>query len=338
MPQKEQVLYGFSPDLPPFVDKTPANQAALLQSWGVTAVFGGYQSPDFVTAIHRAGMKIYAEFACFVGEQWWQTVPASRPITADGLPLAKSKWYCGVNPATAQVRQAQLAAFERLLADYPLDGVWLDFIRWPCHWEGRDPDRPQTSFDPDTLAQFSRDTGIALPEGDVVTLAQTVLTRYGAAWTAWRCEQVTAWVAEARNILQRLRPEAILGLFGVPWRLEDYDGAIWRIVGQDYRRLAPHVDLFSPMVYHKLCGRSIGWIGRVTEEVQALSHKPVWPIIQSVDVPTPLSAAEYGQALDAALQTPASEGVIVFTLKGMLDEAKLSITRAKFQGRVSGQN
>jgi hypothetical protein len=50
-----------------------------------------------------------------------------------------------------------------------------------------------------------------------------------------------------------------------------------------------------------------------------------------VDEPTPLSADEYGAALDAALQHPASDGVLVFTLKGALDDAKLAVTRDKFQ-------
>ena len=56
----------------------------------------------------------------------------------------------------------------------------------------------------------------------------------------------------------------------------------------------------------------------------------VWPIIQSVDVPAPLSAEAYAQALDAALSSPAVDGLLVFNLKGVLTEAKLAVTQAKF--------
>jgi hypothetical protein len=329
-----KALFGFSPDLAPFAGKTPAEQVAILRTWGSTAVFGGYQAPGFVEAVHAAGMKIYAEFGCFFGESWWQTLPASRPVTDSGEPLQNEGWYYAVNPATPEVRCERLEALARLLADYALDGVWLDFIRWPCHWEVHAPYLPRTSFDSDTLARFSQASGAALPPGDARTGARVVLERYESEWTAWRCQQITAWVVEAKAMLQRIRPGAILGLFGVPWRLADRDGAILKVIGQDYRALGQYVDVFSPMAYHRMCGYPPAWIGEVAREVHELSGKPVWPVIQSVDKPDPLSLAEYGECLDVALGQPASSGVVVFTLAGMLDEAKLAVTQARF-GRLA---
>ena len=331
---KTKSLYGFSPEGTPFAGQEPAEQVALLRSWGNTAVFGGYQDPAFVEAAHEAGMPVYAEFGCFVGERWWQEVAASRPVTTSGQPLAKDGGYCGVNPSVPEVREAQIQALEALLSRHALDGVWLDFIRWPCHWEVPDPCLPRTSFDPGTLARFSQDTGIEVLAEDAPTAAQEVLGRHEAEWTDWRCQQITGWVAQARAVVDRVRPGALLGLFGVPWRLADRQAAILNVIGQDYRALGPYVDIFSPMVYHKMCGYAPDWIAEVTEEVHALSGKPVWPIIQSVDQPTLLSAEEYGQALDVALHDPAAEGVLVFHLQGALDPAKLSVTQARF--RASG--
>ena len=85
------------------------------------------------------------------------------------------------------------------------------------------------------------------------------------------------------------------------------------------------------MVYHKRCGYEPGWIAEVVEEVHALTGKPVWPIIQSVDQPTPLSAEEYGEALDVALSCTAAEGILVFHMQGALDPAKLSVTTDRFR-------
>jgi hypothetical protein len=98
----------------------------------------------------------------------------------------------------------------------------------------------------------------------------------------------------------------VLGLFCVPWRLTERDGAILKVMGQDYRALGEYVDIFSPMVYHRICGQTIDWIATITEEVQTLSGKPVWPIIQAVDEPATLPGEEYGRALDAALHSTAS--------------------------------
>ncbi len=330
MTGKAKSLYGFSPKLAPFVHKTPAEQVALLRAWGNTVVFGGHRSPEFVEAVHAAGMKIYAEFGCFADASWWERLPASRPITDEGKPLEKEEWYCGVDPTTPEVRQERLAALEELLTEHAVDGVWLDFVRWPCHWEVRDPYMRRTSFAPDTLARFSHDTGISIPPGDIPTVARRLLEGHEAEWTAWRCEQITTWVAQAKEVLSRLRPNGILGLFGVPWRLADHDGAILNIIGQDYRALGEHVDVFSPMVYHLMCGHPPAWVAEVTDEVHELSGKPVWPIIQSVDEPTSLSAAEYDQVLDIALHSESSDGVLIFTMEGALSEAKLAVTKARF--------
>ena len=97
------------------------------------------------------------------------------------------------------------------------------------------------------------------------------------------------------------------------------------------------MDVFSPMAYHRKCGQTPAWIAEVTEEVHRLSGKPVWPIIQAVDEPATLPAEEYGRALDAALHSTASEGVLVFTLEGAIEGAKLQVTREKLGGSTASK-
>jgi len=328
--EKVKALYGFSPDLESFAGKSCMEQAELLASWGCNAIFGGYQNPDFVDAVHNVGMEIYAEFGCFVGASWWDNIPSSRPVTDDGQLLEIETSYAGVNPASPEVRAALLKKLEDLLIAHDIDGVWLDYIRWPCHWEVPIPHLPRTSFDPATLARFSEDTGVRLPESGTSSIAGFLLDNHSDAWSRWRCDQITSWVAAARQMLNRTRPGALLGLFGVPWRLSDLGGAILKIVGQDYGALAEYIDVFSPMVYHAMCSQSIEWIGAITAEVHRLSGKPVWPIVQSIDEPRSVSAEEYGRVVDVALKHPDSSGVLVFTLAGALDAGKLAVTREQF--------
>jgi hypothetical protein len=328
---KTRSLFGFSADLVPFIGKSPAEQVATLRELGNTAIFGGYGSRAFVEAAHLAGMPVYAEYGCFAGQHWWERVPESRPITNQGALLDPDGWYCGVNPADPQVRQGLLAELEVLLREHEVDGVWLDFIRWPCHWEVPAPYLPDTSYDAPTLAAFCWDMNVDIPTADPHAAARAIWGAHRAAWTAWRCAQVTTWVAEARAVLRRVRPQAILGLFGVPWRLADREGAILRIVGQDYRALGQYIDVFSPMVYHRMCGQPPEWIGDVVREIRELGGKPVWPIIQSIDEPSPLPAEEYGRALDIALSSLSAEGVLVYTLKGALEGDRLAVTEARLK-------
>jgi hypothetical protein len=326
-------LYGLQLDRPPFRGLVPREQAALLRSWGVNAVFGGYAEPAFAEAAREAGIKLYAEFACFAGAGWWERLPDCRPITATGEALAPEEGYHGVNPSHPVVRQERLEALGALLRAHPLDGVWLDFIRWPCHWETPAPRLEQTSFDADTVRRFARDRGLALDVGAPAQSAALLWARHRDEWRAWRCERITDWVAQARQALDAVRPGAELGFFAVPWQPAERGGALIEVLGQDHAALAPYVDLFSPMVYHAMCGQPVSWIAEVVRELAARTGRPVWPILQSVDHPRPLPAGEYERALAAALGCPASAGALVFTLEAALTPDKLAATRRQFGGR-----
>jgi hypothetical protein len=325
-------LYGLDLERPPFLGLAPQEQAALLRSWGVNAVFGGYADPAFAEAAREAGIALFAEFACFAGAHWWEHLPECRPITATGEVLAPEEGYHGVNPSHPAVRQQRLEALEALLRVHPLDGVWLDFIRWPCHWEVPAPRLEQTSFDAATVRRFARDVEVALEAGSPAQNATLLRERHWEAWLAWRCEQIASWVAQARQVLDAARPEAALGLFAVPWRPGEHGDAIHRVIAQDHAALAQYVDLFSPMVYHAMCGQPVSWIAEVVTELAARTGRPVWPIIQAVDHPRPLPAGEYERALAAALGCPASSGALVFTIEGALAPDKLTATRRKFGG------
>jgi hypothetical protein len=334
---KTRSLYGYDPGLPPFSGKEPEEQVALLQSWGCSGIFGGYESTEFLEAAHSAGLEVFAEFGCFVGKRWWDQVPESRPIDAKGRALEPEGWYCGVNPSVPEVRDALLADLERTLERHAIDGIWLDFIRWPCHWEVPEPVFRPTSFDRGTLERFQRDSLARFPTDVPERAAEAIRAGQLAEWHAWRCDQITSWVAKAKEIVRRARPNAVLGLFGVPWRRTDYSSAIIDIVGQDYAALGPYVDVFSPMLYHAMCGFPVGWIGEVVDEIASSTGKPVWPILQSVGEPVPLPTSDYASALALSLGHAATDGVVVFTLKGVLEEGKLAATVTEFCASASEQ-
>ncbi len=329
-----KAIYGFSPEHPAFAGKQPEVIAQTLADWGVTAIFGGYEDPILVAALHERGIKVFAEVSLFVGLRYWARYPHSHPITGTGEPMAAEGWYCGVNPITPEIHQHSLAKIRRLVQRYNVDGVWLDFCRWPCRWERPKPKLIQTSFDPITLAAFQRDQGISIPPAleTIPEQARWILEHHYEDWTAWKCGQITAFVKQVRTIIDQAPQKVLLGLFSVPWRLSDFEGAIRHIIGQDYQALAPLVDVISPMVYHNLCGRDIPWIAEITAWVAKETRRPVWPIVQVMDDPEPLTTPELRQILQTALTAPGSHGVIVFNLK-TLNPEKLQVVKEVFRGK-----
>ncbi|MBN1285900.1 MAG: hypothetical protein JXB47_10920 [Anaerolineae bacterium] len=300
--------YGFDADLPGFAGLDPETAGERLRAVGFDGVFLHTPAPAWVDGLRAAGLRIYESIGVFAGADVWQRFPDARPVMANGDPAPQEDWYTPGLPTHPALRADRLAKLQGVLAGAPLDGVWLDFIRWPARWE-RHPDKLNlyhSSFDPLTLRQFRQDTGIDLPAGRILGAA-------AETWFAWRCEQVASFVQEARALLKRRWPGALLGVFTVPWTGDDFDGALTRIVGQDIARLASHVDVFSPMVYHRLCGRDPAWTGAVTAWVRAQSDREVWPIVEAID---PYPADEFEAACRSALAA-SSGGVMVFKVAGV---------------------
>ena len=119
----------------------------------------------------------------------------------------------------------------------------------------------------------------------------------------------------------KLGPDAVLGIFGVPMRHADFNRAIHRTFGQDWAKLGPYVDVFSPMVYHVYCHRPLEWISQVVTEVSEQSGRTVWPIVQSCSTPTEMTPEEFEKALHEGLKTP-STGIMVYSTNSTLEENK----------------
>jgi len=139
-----------------------------LSDLGVTAVFVGSRELDAETVerAHKEGAKVYAELGIFVGKKKAEQRPELWPVGRDGRRLAPIDWYLGLCPTNPQLRRENLEAVGEVARRAPIDGVWLDFIRWPCHWEVLKPRLDDACFCPACLADFQEQTGVTLPEGD----------------------------------------------------------------------------------------------------------------------------------------------------------------------------
>ncbi len=158
---------------------------------------------------HRRGLSVHA---------WVNVMPGWRgkkpPTNRRQLYLAHPDWfwrdqmgrrqplgwYNSVNPCYPEVRSYLVAVMREIVGNYPVDGLHLDYIRFPNEWHqsyghGRKvPDYPR---DPRTLAMFKRATGHT--PGSAPRL-----------WDGWRTEQVTRLVRDIRAMMREVRPRAVL--------------------------------------------------------------------------------------------------------------------------------
>ncbi len=336
--QLARVLFSLPTKLEPFKGKSPARIAEILKRAGVDAVVQLPHDNELIRALHAAGIKAYGEIGCFAGKGPWKEHPETRPITAGGEPYDTEGGYGGICLCQAWYVEDKLKRVDELMSNYEFDGLWLDFIRWPGRWEEKDPKLTPVCFCQTCLSEFSRDRGVHVPKELETTAdkASWILENHSAAWYDWRCDRVADVVRRIRRIVkQRRGPDAILGIFGVPMRLADFDGAIIKTYGQDWAKLAPYVDVFSPMVYHIYCHRPLEWIAQVTEEVARTSGRTVWPIVQSCSTPSEMTTEEFVKAIREGARPPA-RGIMIYSTSHTLKESKWDAMAQVYQELGAG--
>jgi len=335
-------LWGFAPG-GPFAG-TPKETAAVLYQNNINAVFVDTIAPELHNTLKSIGVKVYTTVNVFGGSAPWRRFPSLRPVDRQGNRVAAvpgngicptQRWYWP--RLLRQIAQKRDAGF---------DGIWLDFLRFSGQWETSTPELMETCFCDSTLADFERRSGLVIPEdlpidtsndgpananaGLLAAKANWILTHHRREWILYKIGVIADFAQQARETMAK-EPGVILGLFSVPWQREEYGRALVNVLGQDYRRLGNHFDVFSPMLYHKLCGRTVEWISQFVKYTASETNKPVWPIIQTdLGGEHNLPDDEFSAAVLHALEAP-SAGVIIFRQQTLLEAKQLPILRATWQ-------
>ena len=310
-------IYG----VPSISQREPSSYVGELEKVGVNAVFVPADK-ETVAWFKDRGFQVFVSVNAFGGEGSWKSFPDSRPIKADGSLLGSGsgdKGHGGACPTHEGWRRERLKYVVQLVSEFGgergIDGLWLDFIRYPGLWETAVPEIPDTCYCPRCLKKFQADSKIQMPKGlEGKDAAAWIRGNAPYEWMKWKKEQIASFVVAVKKILTEnpgKRPLK-LGLFLAPWTKGERGNAVSYLLGQDPFELAELVDVISPMVYHKMCGKSPKWVGYLCDYYKETVKCQVWPIVQVMDC----SAGEFGEAVRWAWKGGA-EGVLVYSFRGM---------------------
>lgn len=150
---------------------------------------------------HRRGMALHAWVNVMPiwkgnrpppwGEHVYHTHPEWLWYDQHGRRQPLERFYVSLNPCLPDVRTYLADLFEEIVRNYRVDGLHLDYIRFPLDEAPRGSDYPH---DARTLQLYHAATG-KRPQQDA------------AAWRRWRTEQVTQLVRDIRARTRRARPE-----------------------------------------------------------------------------------------------------------------------------------
>ena len=282
-----------------------------------------------IDAVHRHGMEFWASVSCFSDHAHpvRDHRPELTPITSGGTPRQQQEWYVGLIPTDDQYNLELLQRCVRIVSDFDVDGLGLDFMRWPLHWElelrpGAAP--IDSSFDPITLREYRRFDPTTPAHLTGKKAAEHILGSRLDNWTAFKCQTITSLVAGIRQAVQVRRPQVATGLFLVPGDEDERR----RYVGQDAGALGAAVDEIFVMAYHRIVERDVAWIEDTLSEVRAAtSEARVTPVVQVTSDPAFAGDADWGapigvqdaRAALAASRTASSHGgFVVFPGEALL--------------------
>lgn len=329
-------LIGFSTKYSIFTGENVEEIAKKLYKWGVNAVWPDkttLANKDLIDALHAWSIQVYATVELFNG---WRG--RNRPIRSDGTPLQSfipGHWYQGSCPNQPNDISRALGEIQLIAKKYDVDGIWFDGLRYPVFWSAPKPNADMTCFDQVCQSKFQNYAGTTIPKQYLTAQdqAEWILKNHADEWVDFKKYSITSLAGKFAKAAKEVKPNLKIGLFTVPWRRRETRGnqmnAIERIVGQDYPGLANEVDIISPMVYHRMCGETVEWIGGIVDWIASeVKGIPVWPIVQSYGEPRctwnayRLSTEEFADAMETA-RGGASGGVAAFTMEYLLKEEKL---------------
>ncbi|MCC5664189.1 family 10 glycosylhydrolase [Nostoc sp. CHAB 5784] len=152
------------------------------------------------------------------------------------IPVGQNKPF--FDPANPEVRQYLLKLYQEIVTRYNVDGLQLDYIRYPF----QDPSAGRTyGYGKAARAQFQQLTGV-----DPVNISPSQPDLW-QKWTTFRTKQVDSFVAQLSRQLKQKRPNLILSVAVFP--LPELERI--QKIQQDWENWARRgdVDLIVPMTY-----------------------------------------------------------------------------------------
>lgn len=147
------------------------------------------------------------------GQLWWAhpdwfmcDAAGRRMVPRDHeLNPQVGDWYSFISPGVPEVQDYLTALFEELVTNYEVDGLHYDYIRYPREitevqvgYESKAKQMGNWSYDPVSLARFTKETGVAAPELDP------------AKWAQWRADQITETTRKISERVRKVRPNLII--------------------------------------------------------------------------------------------------------------------------------
>lgn len=268
----------------------------------------GDQLAACLAAAKPRGLRVHAWILCFSAEQATEERMAfyrGKGWLLTGEDGVARRW---LDPAVPEARQLIVQAAREIALRYAVDGIHLDFVRYPGF---------SGSLGPSVRRRFEADLGRHVPNWP----AEVQSSPRRLDFIRWRCNRVTDLVAETRNMLRREAPGRLLtaAVYG------KYPSCA-ETVGQDWESWLRqgYVDFLLPMNYTDEMDKFQELLGNQTRARWLRKH-----MLPGLGVTAAESRLDAAQVIDqiAAVRKAGCPGFALFDLDTYLDKNILPVLR-----------
>jgi uncharacterized lipoprotein YddW (UPF0748 family) len=226
---------------------------------------------------------------------------ALASVTGSLIPPRQSEFW--LDPSNPDARRYIKSLFEEVVQRYPVDGIQLDYIRYPFNNRGA-----EMGFNWYGRMRFEQDTGLSLDKLDEETRQ---------VWQAWKIAQVNSFVKDISATVRQLRPGIRISaaVYAMPRRMRI------NAIQQEWETWVANgwVDTLNPMTYVQNAKELTNMAAYVRESTadQALVY-PGLSIRQ-------LDTAGLVEQLDSARET-GTLGTTLFAV-AQLDDKKVNVLK-----------
>ena len=314
--------------------------------------------------LHKHGIRLHAWIIVWYDEFWGHRAPMYHC----GKWVSKTK-YVPPYPVTSRVDlfykpyREYIAELARELVSMGVDGIQLDYIRWP---------HAVYSFGPLDF-EIAREHGIDLQHVERIVIE----TFYGmpnesksadpellfklleqgkdrdvVKWFELRRAVVDDIIERVAEAVKQANPHAILSAALLPdavFKVVTYEvkdaltgrtvygrvpGSVWQLAmyGQVYTDFAKLGYWLVPMAYHRAYGRSVSWVGEVAKYFASIAHKYGVRAVIGIQAYGGVTYSELLEAEKLALENGA-DGYCIFNVHSFLPMA-YSAVLSSYRGKI----
>jgi len=307
----------------------------LFEEWNSLGINTAFVSAsldsnsEFRKLAKKHNITTFIILPIFYNHEELQKRPNLFAITDEGKK-ANDEWVSFVCPTRRDYQKQRIKYIKNLIKELNPDGISIDFIRYFIFWEKIYPERTlkslaNTCFDTHCLKKFQKDTKILIPENLETTakIASWIKENNLLQWVNWKCYIITSMVRDIVEEAKRIKPGILINIHLIPWRKNDFDGAIKIIAGQDFQEISKYVDFLSPMCYHHMLKRTPSWIGAVVKDIYDQTNSKIIPSIQVKEayLEQKLTIEIFRKAIKESLKSP-SNGVVFWSWEALEEDSE----------------